>query len=186
FVLFSFGGTAGMHVGAYGEALGVPHVVVPHSASVHGAFGLVASDIAHEDQIIQPLRAPFDTGAVRSVFAELESRILDQLRVEGFAQDDIRLHRSIDMRYRRQVHILTCAVRRTANSAKQRSSCVAATSWCGRATCGAPSTSRSQATASRRSRPRAASSRPGSRCSTRATCSGCRGSSTLIPTRRRT
>jgi N-methylhydantoinase A len=27
--------------------------------------------------------------------------------MEGFAQDDIRLHRSIDMRYRRQVHILT-------------------------------------------------------------------------------
>jgi len=107
FVLFSFGGTAGMHVGAYGEALGVPHVVIPHSASVHGAFGLVASDIAHEDQITQPLRAPFDVGAVRSVFAELESRILDQLRKEGFAQDDIRLHRSIDMRYRRQVHILT-------------------------------------------------------------------------------
>jgi N-methylhydantoinase A len=107
FVLFSFGGTAGMHVGAYGEALGVPHVVIPHSASVHGAFGLVASDIAHEDQITQPLRAPFDVGAVRSVFAELESRILDQLRMEGFAQDDIRLHRSIDMRYRRQVHILT-------------------------------------------------------------------------------
>ena len=107
FALFSFGGTAGMHVGAYGEALAVSHIVVPHSASVHGAFGLVASDIAHEDQITQPLRAPYDFGAIEEVFAELEARIVRQLRDEGFADADVRLHRSIEMRYRRQVHILT-------------------------------------------------------------------------------
>src|ERR671937_1835184 len=107
FALFSFGGTAGMHVGAYGEQLGVSHVVVPHSASVHGAFGLVTSDIAHEDQITQPLRAPFDEEAVRAVFAELESRISAQLAEEGFQPGETRLQRAIDMRYRRQVHILT-------------------------------------------------------------------------------
>lgn len=107
FALFSFGGTAGMHVGAYGEALGVPHVVVPHSASVHGAFGLVASDVAHEDQITHPLRAPFGVDVVREIYAELESRILGQLRDEGFAEEETRLHPSIDMRYRRQVHIVT-------------------------------------------------------------------------------
>ncbi|MGH7907839.1 MAG: hydantoinase/oxoprolinase family protein, partial [Candidatus Binataceae bacterium] len=37
FALFSTGGTAGMHLAAVGEELGVKHVVVPHSASVHGA-----------------------------------------------------------------------------------------------------------------------------------------------------
>src|SRR5205807_391601 len=31
FSLFSFGGTAGMHVAAYGEDLGVRNVVIPHS-----------------------------------------------------------------------------------------------------------------------------------------------------------
>jgi N-methylhydantoinase A len=107
FALFSFGGTAGMHVGAYGEELGVSTIVIPHSASVHGAFGLVTSDIAHEDQITQPLRAPFDLAAVADVFARLEERITAQLAVEGFERDAMRLTRAVEMRYRRQVHIVT-------------------------------------------------------------------------------
>ena len=36
-----------------GDELGVPPVVIPHTASVHGAFGLVTSDIVHEE-IIAP------------------------------------------------------------------------------------------------------------------------------------
>jgi N-methylhydantoinase A len=110
FALFSFGGTAGMHVGAYGEELGVSAIVIPHSASVHGAFGLVTSDVAHEDQITHPLRAPFDVEVAASIFAELEARIVAQLDAEGFAPDDMRLQRAVDMRYRRQVHIVTVPV----------------------------------------------------------------------------
>jgi N-methylhydantoinase A len=110
FALFSFGGTAGMHVGAYAEELGVSHVVIPYSASVHGAFGLVTSDVAHEDQVTHPLRAPFDVETVRGIFDDLERRILGQLHGEGFDADATRLQRAIDMRYRRQVHILTVPV----------------------------------------------------------------------------
>jgi N-methylhydantoinase A len=107
FALFSFGGTAGMHVGAYGEQLGVSAIVIPHSASVHGAFGLVTSDVAHEDQITHPLHAPFDVAAASSIFAELQGRIVAQLEAEGFSGGDMRLQRAVDMRYRRQVHIVT-------------------------------------------------------------------------------
>ncbi len=110
FALFSFGGTAGMHVGAYGGALGVSHIVIPHSASVHGAFGLTTSDIAHEDQITHPLRFPADLETLNGIFGELERRVVGQLREEGFAEDSIVVQRSIDMRYRRQVHIMTVPV----------------------------------------------------------------------------
>jgi N-methylhydantoinase A len=107
FALFSFGGTAGMHVGAYGEELGVSAIVIPQSASVHGAFGLVTSDVAHEDQITHPLRAPFDAPAIGEIYEQLERRIVAQLEAEGFEADQMRLTRAIDMRYRRQVHIVT-------------------------------------------------------------------------------
>lgn len=110
FSLFSFGGTAGMHVAAYGEELGVRDVVIPHSASVHGAFGLITSDIAHEDQITQPMRAPVAPERVAAIFEELERRMVSQLAGEGFSDQHISLRRSIDMRYRRQVHILTVPV----------------------------------------------------------------------------
>ncbi|MGH2873697.1 MAG: hydantoinase/oxoprolinase family protein, partial [Solirubrobacteraceae bacterium] len=107
FSLFSFGGTAGMHVGAYSAELGVAQVVVPNSASVHGAFGLITSDIVHEDQITRPLRAPIDPAVVTHLFEELGERVTAQLRSEGFDDDQITLRRSIEMRYRRQVHMLT-------------------------------------------------------------------------------
>jgi N-methylhydantoinase A len=110
FALFSFGGTAGMHVAEYGAELGVSHIVIPHSASVHGAFGLVASDIVHEDQTTQPLRAPADLDVLNSIFAALDARVRAQLQAEGFSDDQIRVTRSIDMRYRRQVHLLTTPV----------------------------------------------------------------------------
>lgn len=110
FALFSFGGTAGMHVAAYGAELGVSHIVIPHSAAVHGAFGLITSDIVHEDQTTQPLRPPVDPEVLNAIFAALEQRVRAQLHSEGFTDADIRITRSIDMRYRRQVHLLTSPV----------------------------------------------------------------------------
>jgi N-methylhydantoinase A len=110
FALFSFGGTAGMHAAAYGGELGVEKIVIPHSASVHGAFGLVTSDVVHEQQTTQPLRAPAELAAVGDLFAGLRLKVVAHLEAEGFAGDRTRLTRSIDMRYRRQVHILTVQV----------------------------------------------------------------------------
>ncbi|HEY2052425.1 MAG TPA: hydantoinase/oxoprolinase family protein [Solirubrobacterales bacterium] len=110
FTLFSFGGTAGMHVASYAEELGVPRIVIPYSASVHGAFGLITSDIAHEDQVTQPMTHPADVGEVAAIYDDLERRMVEQLAEEGFSGDGIRLQRAIDMRYRRQVHILTVPV----------------------------------------------------------------------------
>lgn len=110
FSLFSFGGTAGMHVAAYSEALGVASVVIPHSASVHGAFGLITSDITHEDQITHPMRAPVDLDTLRQIFDQLEARMVEQLSEEGFEPARITVRRSVDMRYRRQVHIMTVPI----------------------------------------------------------------------------
>ena len=110
FALFSFGGTAGMHVAAYGTELGVRCIVVPHSAAVHGAFGLVSSDVVHEDQMTHPLRVPADLQELSHIYDTLTKRVLAELREEGFAGDDVLLSRSMDMRYRRQVHILNVPV----------------------------------------------------------------------------
>jgi N-methylhydantoinase A len=53
---------------------------------------------------------PADAGEVAGIYADLERRMLDQLAEEGFSGDAVRLQRAIDMRYRRQVHILTVPV----------------------------------------------------------------------------
>jgi N-methylhydantoinase A len=110
FTLFSFGGTAGMHVAAYAEELGVPRIVIPYSASVHGAFGLITSNIAHEDQVTQPMTHPADAAEVAAIYDDLERRMVEQLAEEGFSGEGVHLQRAMDMRYRRQVHILTVPV----------------------------------------------------------------------------
>jgi len=110
FVLFSTGGTAGMHLPAIGEKLGVQRVIIPHSASVHGAFGLMTSDVVHEELIARPVRDP-EPDAVSRLFEELSGRVLDQLVSDGLNASEISLTRSVDMRYRRQVHEVTVPVR---------------------------------------------------------------------------
>lgn len=110
FALFSFGGTAGMHATAYAEALEVLVTIIPHSASVHGAFGLVASDVVHELQTPKHLRTPADPAEVEAIFEDLIGTVTAHLLGEGFGQAEIVLGRSIDMRYRRQVHILTVPI----------------------------------------------------------------------------
>jgi len=110
FVLFSTGGTAGMHLPAVGQALGVEAVVVPHSASVQGAFGLVTSDVVHEALTTRPLRVPADPGAVNGIFDGLVGTVTDLLTRERFGRGQAAVARAIDMRYRRQVHIITVPV----------------------------------------------------------------------------
>jgi N-methylhydantoinase A len=110
FALFSFGGTAGLHVARYGAELGVDPIVIPHSASVQGAFGVVSSDVIYEEQVSQPVRLPADVDTLNDVFAGLHERVTAQLREEGFADGEIRTSYSVDMSYRRQTHVLTVPV----------------------------------------------------------------------------
>ena len=107
FVLFSTGGTAGMHLSLVGEELGVRQIVIPHSASVHGAFGLVTSDIIHEQLATRPVHYPADPAHVESIFNELVDEARHKLQQEGFSDTEIQILCSVDIRYRRQVHIMT-------------------------------------------------------------------------------
>lgn len=104
YVLFSYGGTAGMHMGTVAQELGVRSVIIPHTAAVHGAYGLISADIVHEDRITRPMGAQVSVGAVNDIFAVLRDRTVRQLKSEGFKDEDIEVHRAIDMRYRRQIH----------------------------------------------------------------------------------
>jgi N-methylhydantoinase A len=110
YVLFAYGGTAGMHLVTVAEQLGLPGVVVPHTASVHGAYGLVTGDVTHELHTTHPLRAGVSADAVNEIFGELQERGLRQLQGEGFEAADMVLLRTIDMRFKRQLHQVSVPV----------------------------------------------------------------------------
>ena len=104
YVLFAYGGAAAIHAGAFAPQLGVQKVVVPFTASVNGAFGIVASDVIHEHSLTRHVPVPADEKTVNEIFSRLEGKAVEDLKGEGFSETDIRLHRSVGMQFRLQVH----------------------------------------------------------------------------------
>ena len=106
FTLFAFGGAAPVHAGRYAAELGIKQVVIPLTASVHGATGLVSSDVVYEYGKSDHLLIPAEPERVNAVFLSLLTRALRDLRQAGFRDEDITIVRSLDIRYRYQVHEL--------------------------------------------------------------------------------
>ncbi|MDE2836756.1 MAG: hydantoinase/oxoprolinase family protein [Chloroflexota bacterium] len=106
FTLFAYGGAAAVHAGRYAAELGVHQVVCPPTGSVHGATGLIASDVVYEYGTSDNLVVPADTQRVNHNFADLIERANRDLHGAGFETDQVQIVRSLDMRYRYQVHEL--------------------------------------------------------------------------------
>jgi N-methylhydantoinase A len=95
-----------MHVTSYAAKLGVRRVVIPGTASVHSAAGLLHSDIVHEEHTTKPLRLPVEARLIESIFDDLCGRVREHFRNDGFSSDAISIGRSIDMRYARQTNVV--------------------------------------------------------------------------------
>lgn len=106
FVLFAFGGAAPVHASRYAAELGIRQVVVPLTASVHGATGLISSDVVYEYGKSDHVVVPVETTRVNENFSGLLARALGDLSAAGFDESAVLANRSVDMRYRYQVHEL--------------------------------------------------------------------------------
>jgi N-methylhydantoinase A len=111
FVLHAFGGTCGMLASAFGEELAVRRIVIPYTASVNCAFGLVTADVRHEYSTTTTLPSDAAVEDVNALFAPLIDEARKQLEAEGFSGEATRFDWSVDLRYRRQVHEVTTPVR---------------------------------------------------------------------------
>lgn len=106
FILFAYGGAGPVHAGRYAAELGIKQVVVPLTASVHGATGLISSDVVYEYGKSEHLLVPADVERVNANFRLLSDKALADLRAANVKDSDVIIVRSIDMRYRYQVHEL--------------------------------------------------------------------------------
>jgi N-methylhydantoinase A len=111
FVLHAFGGSCGIVAGMFGAELNVKKMVIPYTASVNCAFGLVSADIVHEYSLTRLLPVPSPPEEINKIYAPMTERALRQLKEEGFAGEKVKLEWSIDLRYSRQVHEVTTMVR---------------------------------------------------------------------------
>jgi N-methylhydantoinase A len=104
FVLFSYGGAGPTHVGAYAREAGIQKAIVSPHASVFSALGIAASDIVRVYSQSSPMRSPFDPERVNSLLARLEERAVQDLDKRGAPSVQTTLARSLEMRFRHQVH----------------------------------------------------------------------------------
>jgi N-methylhydantoinase A len=110
FTLIAYGGAGPMHALALAGEIGLPRVLVPRHPGNFSAFGLLASDIKHDDvrTRVGPLRER--AALLAGLFAEMEDAARRQLDREGFGADGQRLLRSLDLRYRGQAFELNLPV----------------------------------------------------------------------------
>jgi N-methylhydantoinase A len=105
FSLMCFGGAGGLHADAVARELEIPHAVIPKMASVLSALGFLAADLRQdrERMIDRPIR-DFSASEFEHLFGELEADARDQLAASGGTMGGVRVVRSMECRYVRQVH----------------------------------------------------------------------------------
>ena len=109
-VLHAFGGSCPILASSFAEELNVKRIIVPYTASVNCAFGLVSADIVHEYSVTKTLPSDAEPEVINELYAPLMERAVAQLKSEGFEEAEIMLDWSVDLRYARQVHEVTTSV----------------------------------------------------------------------------
>ena len=105
FSMVAGGGATSAHAGRLAAELGISEVIIPRIASGLCAFGEAVADVKHTYLASYTARLPeLDPGRLGELFLELEREGRRELREEGFADDDIYVERSVDMKYVDQVH----------------------------------------------------------------------------------
>ena len=104
FALQSFGGSGGLFAASYARDLAIRRVIVPQTAAVLCAFGMVASDVLHDYAVVRAMPMTTDPEPVNAILAPMAQHAMRQLGEEGFAPDKVDLEWIVEMRYGRQVH----------------------------------------------------------------------------------
>ncbi len=98
--ILAFGGAAGLHIAAVAAELGIARAIVPLTASVLSAWGMLNTDLRVELARSQKQTSGLDVAALRDAFAAMEQEGRARLpRFDG----PIALRRAADMRYGEQV-----------------------------------------------------------------------------------
>jgi len=111
FTMVAFGGNGAVHGPELAGDLGITEVIVPPSAGVLSAQGLLVADIRYDFRQTH-VRPVLEGGLdeIENVFAALEEQGKAALRLYGLDQHAIEFQRSAEMRYRRQAYELNVRV----------------------------------------------------------------------------
>jgi N-methylhydantoinase A len=110
FMLLAFGGAGPLHATRMARDLGMAGVIVPLYPGVFSAIGLLMSDVKHDYiRSRMTLITELDPADVNTVFSQMEAQARDDLRRDGFADNEIHIDQALDMRYAGQGYEITIA-----------------------------------------------------------------------------
>ena len=111
FTLVSFGGAGGLHAAFMAENLGIGTVLIPPNGGLLSAYGMLFADVIKdysqtvlwqlEKRSNEELAKALDAG-----FDALLTRAENEMKPEGFTSDQLKVNRSLDMRYAGQSYEL--------------------------------------------------------------------------------
>jgi N-methylhydantoinase A len=102
------GGCSGAHAARIAESLGVERIIVPRVASLLCSFGAVIADVRHDYSRNYAARfGNCDGVEINGQFDEMMAAARADLITEGFAPEQIRLQRTMDVRYLGELGVLT-------------------------------------------------------------------------------
>ena len=109
FVLVAAGGATGAHITAIASEMGINTVIVSKLSSGLCAYGQIISDVKYNYMATMPIRLNenCDYGKINQLFKEIESKGKEHLKNDGFDEEKIDVHRSLEMRYLGQIHECT-------------------------------------------------------------------------------
>jgi N-methylhydantoinase A len=119
FVLLAFGGAGPVHAHAFGAELGVKRMIVPVTASVHSAYGILASDLVITRERTRSFFTPpgsegasqyVEAGAVNAILDQLERDARETVDAQHVAPSACETQAFVDMRFRFQIHELTVEI----------------------------------------------------------------------------
>jgi N-methylhydantoinase A len=105
FTMVAFGGGGPMHAAELARSLGIRKVVIPFTASVFSTWGMLMSDIRHDD--IQTYLKKFreiDFKEINGHWKSMEETSIQQYREEDFNPDRVVFSKFVDLRYEGQEH----------------------------------------------------------------------------------
>ena len=108
FALIAYGGAGPLHAGALARRAGMARVIVPAHSGAFSALGCLVSPLRYD--AVQTYRAKlerWDDKAVEDRFRALETQCLTPLAEEGPGAAEVRVARSLDLRYAGQNYEIT-------------------------------------------------------------------------------
>jgi N-methylhydantoinase A len=108
FNLVSFGGAGGMHATELAARLGIPRIIVPKNAGILSALGMLLSDTIKDYSrtvLLKPQEYSLDK--IEKLMHPLIQRGSQEMKHEGFKEDELSFIKFLDLRYTGQSFELT-------------------------------------------------------------------------------